>query len=119
MTDVNVQIGDTIHIAVEDAPPINAPTIAQPPTIAQLLTESRAAHKRFQAHTGAIGRDGKVRLHPNDDAAAIEVRAALAARVSAEQADPEHTDPAWTEDLAQNRGVSSRALVDFFQDYLL
>ena len=112
-----MQIGDTVHIAdpaVPDIAPPNISVIAQ--TIAELLATSRAAHARFQHAAGHNDGRGVIR-HPDDDAAALAIREALTNREAAEAADPGHADPAWADDQAANKGVSSDTLLFFFRDY--
>jgi len=116
MSDVFVQIGDTVHVNAPDAPAGGLSIAVAPPTIAELLAQSRAAHQRFQKAAGHNNGRG-VTIAPDDDAAALAVRQALDARQAAEDGDPGHTDPAWADDQALNRGVSSDTLLAFYKNY--
>lgn len=117
MSDVFVNIGDTVHIADPgDVPVAPVQQVEPSPNIAALLSASRAAHARFQQAAGHNDGRGKIR-HPDDDAAALAIQAALSAREAAETADPGHADLAWADDQAANKGVSSDALVLFYRDY--
>lgn len=113
MTDLYVNIGDTVHLA---DPTLDERKQIDPiPTVADLLAESRAAHQRFQQAAGHNNGRGTIK-HPDDDAAALAVRAALTARQSAEKLDPSHDDPAWAEDESRLK-VTSSMLVAFYIDY--
>ena len=116
MSDVFVQIGDTVHVNAPDAPAGGLSIAVAPPTIAALLAQSRAAHQRFQQSAGHNNGRGII-TQPDDDAAAFAVSHALDARQAAEDADPGHADPAWAEDQAANRGVSSDVLLAFYKNY--
>lgn len=122
MTDVSVTVGDVIHFSDEEKSGgvlVTDPPEAPAPTVAQLLTQSRAAHLKFRQSDGHINREGKVAQPPNYDAAELAIREALNARLAAQAADPHHADPAWAEDQAANKGISSQAMLDFFRDYLV
>lgn len=118
MSDVFVQIGDTVHIAdpQEIAAPIASKAVETLPDIAALLAASRAAHARFQTAAGHNDGRGKIR-HPDDDAAAVAIQDARRARIAAEVADSGHTDPAWAIDQAANKGISSDSILSFYHDY--
>jgi len=116
MSDVFVQIGDTVHVATPDDAPAGFAVAVAPPTVAELLAQSRAAHQRFQKAAGHNNGRG-VTIAPDDDAAALAVRQALDARQSAEDTDPGHTDPAWADDQAANKGVASDVLLAFYKNY--
>lgn len=116
MTDVFVQIGDTVHIAAPDDLSGGLGIAVAAPSVADLLAQSRAAHQRFQKAAGHNNGRG-VTIAPDDDAAALAVRQALDARQAAEDTDPGHTDPAWADDQAANRGVSSDTLLLFYKNY--
>jgi len=111
-----VQIGDTVHIA----DPVDGGELAvvqvAPPSVSALLATSRAAHQRFQKASGH--NDGRNISHPDDDAAMVAILEAMNARLDAEAADPNHLDPAWSDDQATMRGISSKALLDFYRDYV-
>ena len=85
-------------------------------TIDALLAESRAAHQRFQHASGPNDGRGNIE-QPDDEEAAVAIEAALQARQAAEIADPGHLDPAWADDQAANKGVSSDTLIAFYRDY--
>jgi hypothetical protein len=123
MSDVTVQVGDVIHVSVEDvaakSPLLNlAQSEPDPPSISQLLAASRAAHARFHSAIGSVNKDGTVRDQPNDVIALAAIQDALAQRQAALAADPQRHDPAWAIDLRQNCGVTSDALMNFYADYL-
>lgn len=121
MTDVSVTVGDVIHFSDEARSGVLVTDEPEPtaPTIAQLLSQSRAAHLKFRQSDGHINREGKVAQQPNYSAAEAAIREALNARLAAQAADPHHADPAWAEDQAANKGISSQAMLDFFRDYLV
>lgn len=120
VSDVSVTIGDVVHFVEPDAAKgvLDIPTESPAPSIAGLLQTSRDAHRRFRESDGFINRDGTLKTAPNYDIAHAEIQAALDARLAAQAADPAHTDPAWAEDQAANRGITSEALTDFYRDYL-
>src|SRR4029077_15366135 len=109
---------DTVHIADPDTDGGgNINTVVAAPTVSVLLAKSRRAHQQFQSAAGHNpGNRGDIR-HPDDDSAAPAIRDALAFRTAAEDADPSHTDPAWSEDQAANKGVTSATLIAFYEDY--
>ena len=115
MSDVFVNIGDTVHIADETIIDPKKPVDAAP-TIADLLARSRAAHQRFQQASGHNDGKGKIR-HPDDDAAAVAIQQAREARRAAQTHDPDHLDPSWALDQAANKGVNSDLLLAFYDDY--
>ena len=115
VSDVFVNIGDTVHIAAPDD--IGEPvSVITPPTIAALLAQSRAAHQRFLQAAGHNDGRGTIR-QPDDPAAALAIQQAAETRHAAQAQDPQHTDPAWAEDRAAMKGVSSEALLFFYDDY--
>lgn len=119
MSDVFVNIGDTVHIAapVDDmaVDPIAAKPVIVAPSVAELLAISRAAHQRFQKASGH--NDGRRVTSPDYSAAALAVQQALDARAAAEQADHDRLDPAWADDLDAMR-VPSETLTSFYRDYM-
>lgn len=120
MTDVFVNIGDTVHItdtaAVDATPDQRALTPVPSASVADLLTQSRSAHQRFQQAAGHNDGRGKIR-HPDESSAALAIRDALTARRAAEDADPTHADRAWIDDATWLRGVSSQTMIAFYEDY--
>lgn len=114
--DVFVQIGDTVHVADPSSTPATA-VPAPAPTIAELLAQSRAAHQRFQRASGHNDGRGTI-IQPDDDAALLAIQEALFTREAAEAVDTLHSDSAWADDQAANKGVTSAAMLAFFHDYL-
>ena len=88
------------------------------PTVAQLLSQSRAAHLRKKHAAGKANRDGIVTQRPNYPEAEQAIRDALALREQAHALDPDQTDPAWAIDQVANRGHSSQILLSWFRTYL-
>lgn len=84
-------------------------------TVSQLLTESRAAHRRYREAAGHIDRAGKVASAPNDTAARLAIVDAYNARLEAEALDPAHADAAWTADTVANNGIPSADLMAFYR----
>ncbi len=126
MSDINAVSGDIVHLPAGDNLTIASDVISgdggkvilipDAPTVAQLLASSRAAHQRFQRAAGHNDGRGHITT-PDDAAAATAIHDALTARESAEAADIDHADPAWTEDKAANNGVDSATLLHFYRDY--
>lgn len=101
---------------VPDSPAPPAPDPSVPHQVAALLSASRAAHLQKKQSVGRQSQ-GKVIAQPNYPKAEAHIAEALSAREAAEALDPEHTAPAWSEDLAANRGVTSAELIAFFRLY--
>jgi hypothetical protein len=84
-------------------------------TVAELLTQSRAAHQTYRAfspHVGAVG--GVLALQPGDPAIAREaLDQAATLRKQAFDADPTLSDPAWAPDATINH-----ALMTFYAEQL-
>lgn len=100
-------------------PPKAGDDLAQAPTVvAQLLSQSRAAHLRKKHAAGKANRDGIVTSRPNYPAAEQAIREAFALRAQAHRLDPNQTDPAWAFDQVANRGHSSQIMMSWFQTYL-
>lgn len=85
--------------------------------VSRLLTASRAAHLRKKHSAGRASKDGIIITHPDYSKAESHLAEALRLRQAADTLDPDHTDPAWSEDLAANKGVTSAALIAFFMEY--
>lgn len=101
---------------VPDPPASPALDLSVDQQVSALLASSRAAHLQKKQSVGRQSQ-GKVIAQPNYPKAEAHIAEALSAREAAEALDPEHTAPAWSEDLAANRGVTSAELLAFFRLY--
>lgn len=106
------------HAAPQAHDRATPPQADAPPTVSQLLQQSRAAHLRKKHAAGKADRNGVITSVPNYTAAERHITEALDLRRQAEALDPEHTDPAWADDQSQNRGLSSQQMIDWFEEYL-
>ncbi len=88
-------------------------------TVAELLQQSRAAHRRYRESAGHVKASGDVAIHPNDEAARLAVVDALRFRNEAHDLDPAMDDFAWADDLAANKGVSSERMREFFSSFFV
>lgn len=80
-------------------------------TVAEQLTACQQAHARYRSvHGMTRGRDKA--------AMRTEVEAAKAALDAAEQADPQHLDPAWASFEAAMKGKTPGTLSSFYVFYL-
>lgn len=86
--------------------------------IAELLAQSRAAHRDKKKAAGTVDKTGQVTSAPDYPTAESHIAKALRLREQAEALDPVHTDPAWATDQAANKGVTSAELLGFFRAYL-
>ncbi len=86
--------------------------------VSDLLNQSHAAHLSKKRAAGTIDGSGNVATYPDWPTAENHIAVALDARLKAHALDPDHGDPAWTEDLARNKGVTHEALVDYYETYL-
>lgn len=79
-----------------------APEPAPAPTVAQLLSESRAHHdnKNHLANRTVSGQPA-----PDYKGAEAEIAHALAKRLQAHNLDPAHLDPAWSLDRAKHEDL--------------
>lgn len=84
----------------------------QQPTVAALLSQSRAHHELYRR--SLRHRVNGVTLDGDPVAAASEVATTARLRAQAEILDPAHVDPAWAEDLAAK--FPHEALVLFYDD---
>lgn len=87
-------------------------------TVAELLTQSRAAHSRFRGSAGRINDKGRISEAPRLPKCAEAIQEALRVRVEAEVLDPQHSDPAWREDFDLMKGQPSQTLMAFYVRYL-
>ena len=78
-------------------------------TPSDLLARSRARHAQYRGMAS-------LRNYPALEACLSE---ALTLRQQAQALDPEHADPAWIEDQAAMKGVSSADLCAFYEKYLV
>lgn len=117
MADITVSVGDVVHVLDASLETTTAAKTTTP-SIADLLAQSRAAHMRVHHASGSVNRDGTLKTAPDRAAKTLALTDAMSARQAAESADPSHSDPAWSEDAALNRGVSSVDLLAFFQSSL-
>ena len=85
-------------------------------TIAQLLEQSRSAHKVYRANTGRM-KEGRLVNAPKLEAGAAAIQDALKARVKANTQDPDHSDAAWAEDLLTMQATDAE-LTAFYAKYL-
>ncbi len=81
--------------------------------VADLLAASRAAHRRYRDHAGVVDKDGRITRGVNDDECLAAVTEADAKRRDAHVLDPEHNDPAWSDDFATMR-TSHTSLLEFY-----
>jgi len=87
-------------------------------SVADLLRLSRAEHLAKKCAAGRANSDGVVTEAPNYPKAEAHIREAIRLREAAHALDPEMADPAWADDLAKNKGVSSESLLTWFRHYL-
>lgn len=83
-------------------------------SVAELLAQSKAAHQRYRHASGSIKKAG----NPAVQEAAISD--ALVTRLAAHDLDPDHTDPAWSEEQGfthQNEDTHN-VLVAFYRKWL-
>ena len=85
-------------------------------TVAQLLEQSRAAHKTYRQHAGRM-KEGRLASPIKLDLCGDAIRTALKARTEADALDPAHSDSAWAEDLVQMQATHAE-LVAFYCKYL-
>lgn len=86
--------------------------------ISHLLTTARAEHLAKKHAAGRANKAGHVTIPPNYVKAEQHIRQAVACREEAERLDPEHTAPAWREDLAANKGQTNQTLLAWMRHYL-
>lgn len=82
-----------------------------------LLEFSRGEHLQRKRASGTQSQ-GKVTASPDIHKAESHAAKALAAREEAEAIDPTHQFPAWAEDLAANKGITSWELIQWYRSYL-
>lgn len=85
-------------------------------TVANLLEQSRAAHKVYRQHAGRM-KDGKLASPIQLDKCGEAVRTALRLRTEADALDPQHSDQAWAEDMVQMKATHAE-MVAFYCKYL-
>lgn len=85
--------------------------------LAELLSQSRAAHARKKECVGRVGPGGRMMQSPDYPLAEQHIAEALRLREEADALDPEHRSPVWSRDRAANKGVSHGDLVAFFRKY--
>ena len=81
-----------------------------------LLDSSRSEHLQ-KKHAAGTQANGVVTSKPNYPKAEAHIATALRFREEAEALDPDHTAPAWAEDLAANKGITSAQLIDWYRRY--
>ena len=85
-------------------------------TVAQLLEQSRAAHKTYRQHAGRM-KQGKLASPIKLDLCGEAVRTALKARTEAHALDPTHSEQAWADDMLQMLATHAE-LVAHYVKYL-
>jgi predicted RNase H-like nuclease len=88
-----------------------AEPVADAPTVADLLAQSRNAHQIYRRSLRHMA--GGAIVEGNAAAAADAVAQSARLRAQAELADPTHSDPAWADDFAAK--FPHHALIEFYQ----
>lgn len=97
-------MGDQISacVSTDAAEASGAPVVEAGPSVAALLTRSRAHHQRKTELANRFR--GKVHV-PNYRQAEHEAAQALALRLQAHDLDPNHLDPEWANDKAPHAEI--------------
>lgn len=74
-------------------------------TVADLLTASRQHALQRKRLAGRANKDGHITHRPNYPAAEQAAAQALKLRLQAHDLDPDHTDPAWSDDPAPHAEI--------------
>lgn len=98
-------------IASAPEPSVIDVPLAPPPSVADLLADSRAAHLRYRQLHDATRNSDRIGMR-------IAIEQAVDLRRAAVALDPTHSDPAWAVDIFEGKPASHADLLIFYESYL-
>jgi hypothetical protein len=96
--------------AVPDIPPARMSLTV---IVADLLSQSRAAHQTYRKFAGTCDKKGNITQAYDEGRCVKAIELALSTRLEAHRIDPDHTDPEWKNDT-----VKHEELCEFYQRFL-